>query len=84
MDTKHQIWQNWVRSLQQWGVSGLAADLLEFGGPLNMLAAQAVYLGQPLLSSPAGRAPWDELAHLLEDRAETLSFVAVLREGVTE
>ena len=76
-----QIWHAWVDSLSRWGLSDWVAVVLETAGPLNILAAQVVYLVQPLLTSGAGRSSLDALAHLLEDTAETQAFVNMLREA---
>lgn len=46
-----------------------------------MVAAQLVYLGQPLVGSPKSQSQLQALAHLLEDADQTHSFVTDLREG---
>ena len=55
-------------------------DLLQAGGPLRILVAQFAYLGQPLLDPLLKRDTLGALAGLLENDAETHSFVAYLQE----
>jgi len=43
-----QIWQIWAENLNRWGVKDLTATILEALGPLSLLGAQIVYVGQPL------------------------------------
>ena len=81
MSEKSQIWQSWAKFLHRWGVQEVVAALLEAGGPLNLLAAQAVYLGQPLLGTLIAPAQLNTLAGMLESETETLSFVSYLREA---
>jgi hypothetical protein len=50
---------------------------LDAAGPLSILAAQLIYLSQPF----AGRSSsWQAFAHLLENKEESRSFAAFLRE----
>ncbi len=81
MNEKSQIWQSWADFLHRWGVKEIVASLLEAGGLLNLLAAQAVYLGQPLLGTLIAPAQLNTLASMLESETETLSFVNYLREA---
>jgi hypothetical protein len=53
--------------------------LLEAGGPLTVLGAQAVYLGQPFL----GGKKLDSLAHMLEEDEETQAFARYLRGEIS-
>jgi hypothetical protein len=78
METEQQIWQAWVDALRRRKMSSFVALILEAGGPLNLIAAQLVYLGQPLLGSTGSL---QALAHLLEDTEQTQFFVTNLREG---
>ena len=57
----------------------MVAALLEATGPLNLLGAQAVYLGQPLfnLILPDGHS--EALANVLENPEETRAFTEFLR-----
>ncbi len=81
MEAEQQIWQAWVNTLRRHGLGSVVAFLLEAGGPLNMIVAQLVYLGQPLLGSSNHSGQFQALAHLLEDAEQTQFFVTYLREG---
>jgi len=81
MQTDRTFWQNWARFLQRWGVDGIAAYLMEAGGPLSILAAQAIYLGQPFLRLSVPEGHLHALANLFEDQEEAHMFAAFLREG---
>jgi hypothetical protein len=78
-DSQH-IWQDWARILHRWGVQDIVASLLEAFGPLSLLGAQVVYLGQPILGRLGANDHLEELAHMLENRADTQAFVNFLRE----
>lgn len=81
MNTEKQIWQGWIEALRQRKLDAAVALLLEASGPLNVVAAQLVYLGQPLLGTARSYGQLQALAHLLEDADQTHSFVRDLREG---
>jgi hypothetical protein len=68
-------WSEWAESLRRLKLDVLAAWLLEAGGPLTVLGAQAVYLGQPFL----GGKKLDSLAHMLEEDEESQAFARYLR-----
>ena len=68
-------WSEWAESLRRLKLDVLAAWLLEAGGPLTVLGAQAVYLGQPFL----GGKTLDSLAHMLEEDEESQAFARYLR-----
>ena len=68
-------WSEWTESLRRLKLDVLAAWLLEAGGPLTVLGAQAVYLGQPFL----GGKKLDPLAHMLEEDEESQAFARYLR-----
>ena len=57
--------------------------LLEAAGPLTILLAQAVILGQPFLSDPLKRERWAALAEMLENPAEAKAFASFLKEEQT-
>jgi hypothetical protein len=76
-----QIWQIWADVLNRWGVKDLTAAFLEALGPINMLGAQLVYMGQPFLTPYFSEGYLDVLAELLEDPQETQAFIAVLRQS---
>lgn len=71
-----QYWPQWLDRLRAWGVDQSAAVLLESAGPLNLLLAQFVYLGQAFF--PGRQA--GQLAAMLENHEETRAFAAFLRE----
>jgi hypothetical protein len=80
MQKDRSFWPEWAHFLQQWGISEFAAAFLEAAGPLNVFLAQFLYAGRPLLglSDQGGRLA--ALANLFEDREESRSFAAYIRE----
>ncbi len=68
-------WSKWAESLRRFKLDGFAVWLLEAGGPLTILGAQAVYLSQPFL----GGNKLDSLAHMLEEDEESQAFARYLR-----
>jgi hypothetical protein len=75
------LWPDWARILQRWGMQNLASFFLEAGGPVNVLAAQVIYLGQPFLKGVAPSNNLRALAALLEDQDAARQFAVFLREG---
>jgi hypothetical protein len=49
VEEKYKFWRIWADHLQYWGLDEFAAGVLEAAGPFNLILAQLVYLGQPLL-----------------------------------
>ncbi len=80
MQKDRSFWPEWAHILQQWGLSEVAAALLEAAGPLNVFFAQVVFAGQPLLGQVVSKERLDALAGLFEDQEETRSFAAFIRE----
>jgi hypothetical protein len=80
VDNHYQIWRRWADTLHRWGAAKFAANLLQALGPLNIVLAQAVHLGQPVGRSLAPQEQFISLAAMLEDEQETHSFIAMLRE----
>jgi hypothetical protein len=77
----HQAyWSGWARFLQQKGLAGVAAGLIEALGPFAFVGAQAIYLGQPLFGNPGSGSSLQAMAELLENRTELQDFAAFLRE----
>jgi hypothetical protein len=72
-------WSEWAQSLRRLKLDVVAAWLLEAGGPLTVLGAQAVYLGQPFL----GGKKLDSLAHMLEEDEESQAFARYLRGEIS-
>ena len=73
-------WRRWARTLQQLGLAKFAAAFLESGGAFATLAAQALYISQPLLDPWGAKEPAGDLAELLESPADSSTFVQLLRE----
>ncbi len=69
-----------VKALRAWGLDGLAAGLLEGGGPLAFLGAQALYFGAPFLEPFGAEAQAQALAQLLEDPAAVRALASRLVE----
>jgi hypothetical protein len=65
-------------SLRRQKLDGLAILLLEAAGPLNFIAAQLLYIGQPLVPPGAG-AQLNAIAQLLEQDDEARNFAALLK-----
>ena len=78
--THHQIWEGWAARLQQLGLREFLASFLEASGPVNLIGAQLVYLGQPVLGGIFPNEHLNALASLLEESDQTQAFVALLRE----
>ena len=81
MDENQTHWINWSRVLHRWGISGDVASILEGSGSLSFLAAQMLYLSQPLLSSVVSVHSLQAFARVLEDPSERRAFVSYLREA---
>lgn len=80
MDTNHHIWRVWTNNLHRWGLNNLVASFLEAAGPLTLIGAQLVYLGQPVLDSLVPARHLQVLADVLEDDDQRQDFVTYLRE----
>ena len=80
MEQNPHIWQTWASTLNRWGVKDLAATFLDALGPLNLLGAQFVYVGQPFFNQLLPEGHLDALADLLQDPQKTQAFVSVLRQ----
>jgi hypothetical protein len=80
MQPDRSYWPEWARTLQRWGLNEFVAALLEAAGPLSIFLAQAVYLGEPLLSGIVSGSRLQALAGLFEDQEESRSFATYLRE----
>lgn len=80
MDTNHHIWQVWTNNLHRWGLINLVASFLEAAGPLTLIGAQLVYIGQPILDSLVPARHLQALADVLEDDDQRQKFLTCLRE----
>ena len=73
-------WQIWADNLNRWGVKDLTVTILEALGPLSLLGAQLVYVGQPFLDPFFRKGHLDAMANLLENPQEKQAFIAYLRQ----
>ena len=73
-------WRRWAHTLQRLRLAKFAAVFLESGGAFATLAAQALYISQPLLDPWGAKEPAGDLAELLESPADSSTFVQLLRE----
>jgi hypothetical protein len=67
-----------ARALRAWGLGGLAAALLDNGGPLAFFGAQALYFAAPVLDGLGQSNIASDLAAVLDDPAATRAFAAEL------
>jgi hypothetical protein len=75
-------WTRWVEALENWGLRDFTAWVLEAAGPLSLLGAQFLYMGQPFLRPLVSADGLGALAQILEDHEERQAFVGFLREAV--
>ena len=80
MNSNQKIWQTWVDALHHWGLKSLVTTILESTGPLHILGAQVVYLGQPLFSYLVPNDHIKALANLLEDPEQMQAFTIYLQQ----
>jgi hypothetical protein len=80
MLSEHRLWSEWAQFLNKGGIKPLASFLLEAGGPLTTALAQVCYLGQPFVSQDRAVMHLQALVEMLENKEETHSFAAFLRE----
>ena len=80
MDENMPVWASWTRALHRWGISEGVASLLEGTGSLSLLAAQVLYISQPLLSGVVSARSLRAFAQVLENPADKQEFVSFLRE----
>ena len=80
MDSLRVYWPEWIDALRRRGLDGFAAWLLEAGGPINLLGAQLLYLGQPFVTLQASDG-LRALARLLEEEDEARAFTERLRSA---
>jgi hypothetical protein len=73
------IWEKWAARLYHWQLHEFTASFLEAAGPLTMLGAQLVYLGEPVLTIFTPRKNTRALAHLLENPSSRQNFIDLLR-----
>jgi len=78
MDSTQAHWPTWMDSLRRQKMAGLAIWLLEAAAPLHIIAAQLIYVGQPLASPQVG-LQMNAIARLLEQGDEARTFAAYLK-----
>ncbi|RPH60371.1 MAG: hypothetical protein EHM81_06375 [Chloroflexi bacterium] len=78
MHASRTYWPAWMDFLRRLGMEGFAAWLIEAGGPLNVIGAQLLYMGQPFVSSSTSDG-FRALANLLEQEDEARTFAALLK-----
>jgi hypothetical protein len=67
-------WAQWASLLQRFHIDQFTAWILEAGGPLALLGAQALYFSRSILG-----AQWtDPISRTLEDEGELKAFVSYL------
>lgn len=69
-----------IRRIQDWGLGSLAAALLEHGGAFAQLAAQSVYIAEPLLGTWLPNKRLRSFAHMMEDPGQRMALAAALRD----
>jgi hypothetical protein len=74
METPRSYWPRWAETLRRYQMEAFAASLLEAGGPLPLISAQALYLARPFW----GGDQVDALARMLESDEEAHAFAAFL------
>ena len=79
-ESERNQWGVWAQQLYRWKLSGFVASLLESAGAFAPLAAQGLYVGQPLLETWVSKPGFKALAEMLEDPDEIKAFATYLRE----
>ena len=80
MNSDQHIWRLWAKSFHRWGVQDGIAALLDAAGPLTLIGAQIVYIGQPALKFIFPEQHVLALAEMLEDSDSKRAFISMLRE----
>jgi len=78
MNSLRAHWPEWTETLRRLRLDGFAAWLLEAAGPINVIGAQLLYIGQPFIA-PQANDGIHALASLLEEEGEARAFAALLR-----
>jgi hypothetical protein len=78
MNSLRAKWPEWTEALRRRGLDGFAVWLLEAGGPINLIGAQLLYVGQPFVT-PQANDGIRALANLLEEEGEARAFAALLK-----
>lgn len=81
MGENQPTWDGWASKLQKWGMKEATASLLEHAGSLSILAAQLMYIGQPLFSGAVSSRLLSNIAQVLENPSQRQAFISYLREA---
>lgn len=76
----HSSWLSWAGFIRQHRLEGLVTWLLESAGPLNVIGAQALIFGAPLLRPAMSPVQIESITRLLEDPSEGRNFLSFLKE----
>jgi hypothetical protein len=76
MKSPREYWPRWAETLRRYRLHELTAMLLEAGGPLALIGAQALYFGRGLIADDQLTA----LALTLEEEKEARAFASFLVE----
>jgi hypothetical protein len=76
------FWASWAQALKRRGLNEPAAVFLETLGPLSVILAQAVTIGQPFLNGLLPDEQIKSLVKMLEDQQQRTTFVALLEEDI--
>ena len=79
MKSSRKYWLRWAETLRRYQLHEITASLIEAGGPLALLGAQALYFGRGLVESDQLTA----LAETLEEEGEARAFAAFLASPTT-
>jgi hypothetical protein len=71
---------SWAQSLTRRGLNEIAVVTLEALGPLVVLLAQIVYIGQPFFRGLLPEQQWPSLIAMLEDQQQRNDFIALLED----
>jgi len=78
MKKSREYWPRWAETLRRYRLHDFAATLLEAGGPLALLGAQALYFSRSFFDSDQLTA----LAETLEEETETHAFASFLIQEI--
>ena len=76
----HSSWTTWAGFIRQHHLEGLVTWLLESASPLNVIGAQALIFGAPLLRPALNPVQIESISRLLEDPSEGRDFLSFLKE----
>lgn len=76
---EHKYWADWAQTLQQKRLTGLVVTLLDGAGPIKILLSQVMMGFLPLFGQNR-EGSWHSFAEMLEDSAESRSFMTYLLE----